>query len=448
MKFAKLFEEFVNEDNIELEAEKKPGPDAYMTGLDDEEEEDKEDQIKKQADMDDDDPDAYKEMPGDKEARDKGKVKTSKHTKAYTKLYDDFVREGVMSDIHLMADEVKSEDEFIKRFFSEYGNKIKKTKDSEDWARSMYNDMVNESFESLEAFMPFIAAYITSGLAGSFIGKLISNARVVPKLFRKLKANKEAQKIIQKLEADPDLAVRLRMKDVSIDKKMLSMLSMAEMKTLFDFFGGDWDPVKYLEAKREAGLTESVDIDEKKYIYLPKYDNEGYKYAQDLIATLRSKYYRKWNDDEFDEFRRAMIKHFEIPIPDWLQESENQIQQLDSMAYGQLERCVDYATMIRERYDGGYSFDSWMYGKITKAEEHLNAVFDAMDGDDGVIESMINEDFKNDLKRFVKKNEKEIDRLADEEDWEEIYNMIYTEFDIDPESDSAKEVRTVFNLVY
>jgi len=332
MNYTKKFGEFVQEDkvNLELEAEKKPGPDAYMTGLDDEEEEDKEDQIKKQADMDDDDPDAYKEMPGDEEARKKGKVKKSKHTKAYTKLYDDFVKEGVMSDIHLMADEVNSEDEFIKRFFSEYGNKIKKTKDSEDWARSMYNDMVNE----------------------------------------------------------------------------------------------------------------------KKYIYLPKYDNEGYKYAQDLIATLRSKYYRKWNDDEFDEFRRAMIKHFEIPIPDWLQESEHQIQQLDSMAYGQLERCVDYATMIRERYDGGYSFDSWMYGKITKAEEHLNAVFDAMDGDDGVIESTINEDFKNDLKRFVKKNEKEIDRLADEEDWEEIYNMIYTEFDIDPESDSAKEVRTVFNLVY
>ena len=56
------------------EADAKPGPDAYMTGLDKEEEEDKEDQIKKQAKMDDDDPEAYKEMPGDEEAREKGKV--------------------------------------------------------------------------------------------------------------------------------------------------------------------------------------------------------------------------------------------------------------------------------------------------------------------------------------------------------------------------------------
>ena len=69
------------------EANKKPGPDPYHRGLEDDEVEDKEDQIKKQADMDDDDPDAYKEMPGDKEAREKGEVKTSKATKAYNKLY-------------------------------------------------------------------------------------------------------------------------------------------------------------------------------------------------------------------------------------------------------------------------------------------------------------------------------------------------------------------------
>ena len=69
------------------EAKKKPGPDTYHRGLDDAEVEDKEDQIKKQAKMDDDDPDAYEEMPGDKEAREKGEVKTSKATKAYNKLY-------------------------------------------------------------------------------------------------------------------------------------------------------------------------------------------------------------------------------------------------------------------------------------------------------------------------------------------------------------------------
>lgn len=74
-----------------FEADKKPGPDAYMTGLDDETEEEKEDAMKKQAEMDDDDPNAYKDLPGDEEAREKGKVKTSKHVKKYHELYGESV---------------------------------------------------------------------------------------------------------------------------------------------------------------------------------------------------------------------------------------------------------------------------------------------------------------------------------------------------------------------
>ena len=77
------------------EAKAKPGPDTYHRGLSDDEIEDKEDQIKKQAEMDDDDPDAYKEMPGDEEAREKGEVKKSKHTKDYHKLYGDDTDEAL-----------------------------------------------------------------------------------------------------------------------------------------------------------------------------------------------------------------------------------------------------------------------------------------------------------------------------------------------------------------
>lgn len=80
------------------EEKKKPGPDPYMKGLDDETEEDKEDQMKKQAKMDDDNPKAYKELPGDKEAREKGEVKTSKHTKKYHELYGDKKDESISID--------------------------------------------------------------------------------------------------------------------------------------------------------------------------------------------------------------------------------------------------------------------------------------------------------------------------------------------------------------
>lgn len=77
--------------------EAKPGPDAYMTGLDDETEDKKKAQMKKQAEMSDDDPDAYKPLPGDKEAVKKGKVKTSKHTKSYHELYGESIDEAEQS---------------------------------------------------------------------------------------------------------------------------------------------------------------------------------------------------------------------------------------------------------------------------------------------------------------------------------------------------------------
>lgn len=78
------------------ENKEKPGPDPYMTGLDDETKEEKKEQMKKQAKMDDDDPKAYKELAGDKEAREKGKVKTSKHVKKYHELYGDKKNESLV----------------------------------------------------------------------------------------------------------------------------------------------------------------------------------------------------------------------------------------------------------------------------------------------------------------------------------------------------------------
>ena len=109
------------------EANKKPGPDPYHRGLEDDEVEDKEDQIKKQADMDDDDPDAYEEMPGDKEAVDKGEVKTSDATKAYNKLYKEHKHVKTMSDFNKSTITEKREDvgkyNTVKKVIKELGRR-------------------------------------------------------------------------------------------------------------------------------------------------------------------------------------------------------------------------------------------------------------------------------------------------------------------------------------
>ena len=105
-----------------MEADAKPGPDKYMTGLDKEDEEDKEEQIKKQREMDDDDSDAYKEMPGDKEAREKGQVKTSKHVKKYHELYGEETDEA-LSDYE---DKDADYDKLYKKYKYKPRNKRKK----------------------------------------------------------------------------------------------------------------------------------------------------------------------------------------------------------------------------------------------------------------------------------------------------------------------------------
>jgi head-tail adaptor len=62
---------------------------------------------------------------------------------------------------------------------------------------------------------------------------------------------------------------------------------------------------------------------------------------------------------------------------------EQTIEGLKNMAMGNLERIADYANMIETRMKEGQELDSWMYSQITIALDNLNAVHDAMDGNDG-----------------------------------------------------------------
>jgi len=59
----------------------------YFAGISKSTSDKKKSQMNKQAAMDDDDPKAYKELPGD--SKGKKQLKTSKHTKNYHELYGD-----------------------------------------------------------------------------------------------------------------------------------------------------------------------------------------------------------------------------------------------------------------------------------------------------------------------------------------------------------------------
>lgn len=67
-------------------------------------------------------------------------------------------------------------------------------------------------------------------------------------------------------------------------------------------------------------------------------------------------------------------------------EGRDTLAELNEMTLGQLERIADYANMIKDKMTKGEQLESWMYSQLTVSLENLNAVHDAMDGNDGKVE--------------------------------------------------------------
>jgi hypothetical protein len=60
----------------------------------------------------------------------------------------------------------------------------------------------------------------------------------------------------------------------------------------------------------------------------------------------------------------------------------------------------------------------------------------------------MDEGIQSDLKKYIKKHKEELESLADEDQWETIYKQLYTEFDIEPNSKEAKELRQTFEFIF
>jgi hypothetical protein len=152
MKNIKKYTEFLLEKKKEKESfEDKIEGDGYYKGISTSTARDKVDQMAKQSNMSDDDPDAYKEMPGD--TKGKKLLKKSKHTKAFDDLYADealeemVTNESVMSELHIMMEEAKNLSDFKKRFYKEFSDKVKPNKDLDNWLKDLYSEGLGESLD-------------------------------------------------------------------------------------------------------------------------------------------------------------------------------------------------------------------------------------------------------------------------------------------------------------
>ena len=52
------------------------------------------------------------------------------------------------------------------------------------------------------------------------------------------------------------------------------------------------------------------------------------------------------------------------------------------------------------------------------------------------------------MKEYIKKHKEELESLADEDQWDDIYNQLYTEFDVEPNSSKAKDIKQTFDFIF
>ena len=60
----------------------------------------------------------------------------------------------------------------------------------------------------------------------------------------------------------------------------------------------------------------------------------------------------------------------------------------------------------------------------------------------------LNESLRSDLKKFINKNEDELNKLADEDQWDRINLMLAYHFDVKVGSKEAKEIIDAFMLTF
>ena len=59
-----------------------------------------------------------------------------------------------------------------------------------------------------------------------------------------------------------------------------------------------------------------------------------------------------------------------------------------------------------------------------------------------------NEGVQSDIEKYITKNKKELDSLADNDKWEDIYQHLYIGFDVEPDSPKGKELKQAFDSIF
>ena len=60
----------------------------------------------------------------------------------------------------------------------------------------------------------------------------------------------------------------------------------------------------------------------------------------------------------------------------------------------------------------------------------------------------INEGIQSDVKKFIKKYQDELEELADADEWDRVYSLLYQEFDVEEDGRKAKDLKQTFDFMF
>ena len=106
----------------------------------------------------------------------------------------------------------------------------------------------------------------------------------------------------------------------------------------------------------------------------------------------------------------------------------------------------DHVSLYAIGKKGGTIIDDALTGKYTYDE--LKAAAADFLGIKESVDTEVNEDIRGDVKRFIKDNKDELNDLADEDLWDEMYQKLYDEFGVEADSIKAKDLLKTFQFVF
>ena len=192
------------------------------------------------------------------------KKEWDKHEAKYALTESLNINEGTMSEIHMLAKEAKNIAEFTKKFFKEFGDKIKKTTETIEWVESLYTDVVAESLVTERSINKIQKEFseVVNDMTTTVANWKTAEGDTKIQLLDKLKAL-TARKT--ELTSELDSAVMGKDKDAVLSAIEESVVTEAKIKITKN----EWP---YLEFK-DGGKTHKVEFDYEDII--DDHGNEG-----------------------------------------------------------------------------------------------------------------------------------------------------------------------------